>query len=130
MAMDSFKTDSPIGLFEGDNDADILDNVHEEIQKKLKAHTIIVPDKQLADMLFNKEEATYEPTSTSMTSRQVRDHLDSISDEIFQHYRTNNDFWYGEYNSVILGACELSLFKGWCRFCCNLCCSFLISGTG
>ncbi|KAK4935224.1 hypothetical protein LTR10_023686 [Elasticomyces elasticus] len=102
------ETDWDEGLFEGDSDVDIMDRIHVEIQEMLKSKAIIVPDVQLADLLFNKEQPTCQPTQSSMTSLQVRDHLNSISDRLFLQCRKKGDLWYGKYKTIILGVLLMS----------------------
>ena len=39
-----------------------------------------------------------------MSSQQLRDHVNTISDELFEDYRQKKDPLYGEYSAVIFGA--------------------------
>ena len=91
-------------MFEGDDDWDLESDTHHHILEKLKTKGIIINDEHMTDLFHNMEKPEYRPAPSSITSGELRDHLNSISDDLFQQYRAKPDELYGEYSAVVLGA--------------------------
>lgn len=92
------------GVFEGDNHYDLKSDVLKEVSKRLKAEGVHVDNEQLTELLDNMQDPDFRPTSSSITSQQLRDHLNRIGGELFLHFRNNPDCLFGEYTMVICGA--------------------------
>ena len=92
------------GVFEGDNDNDLKSDVLKEVSKRLKAEGLHVDNEQLTESLDTMQDPEFRPTSSSVTSQQLRDHLNHIGGELFLHFRNNPDFLFGEYTTVMCGA--------------------------
>jgi hypothetical protein len=91
-------------MFEGDQDLDLEGDIQAEIQKKLKAKGVDLEDKHMWDLFNNLEEPNYRPAPSCITSQELCGHINSMSEELFQHYRANPDGYYGQYATVMLAA--------------------------
>ncbi|KAJ9617273.1 hypothetical protein H2200_000994 [Cladophialophora chaetospira] len=91
-------------MFEGDQDMDIEGQIISEIQKKVKARGVYMEDEHMFDLFYNLEEPDYRPTRFSITSRELRGHIKSMSGQLLKQYRTNPDASYGQYATIVLSA--------------------------
>ncbi|KAK5465504.1 hypothetical protein LTS15_002067 [Exophiala xenobiotica] len=91
-------------MFEGDLDLDLKGDVTYAIEEKLKAKSITLEQDHLEDLLENMANLNYRPTPSSMNSQQLLDHINTISDELFEDFIQKKEPIFGDYTVVIFGA--------------------------
>jgi hypothetical protein len=96
------------GLFACDDDDERLESRHELVQQTVKSKSIVMLDKLLASLVMNENLTDRKLTAEAFSKEleDVREKLNQVSDELFTLVQkaANQDFFYGEYGLMVLGA--------------------------
>jgi hypothetical protein len=92
------------GLFEGDMDWDLESDFQAEVQKRLEAKGIKFEEGDIYELFHNLDKPDFRPNPASITVKELQEHLNALSNELFAHYKANPCEFYGSYVSVVAGA--------------------------
>ena len=70
----------------------------------LKKQGIVIDWECMTELFEKMDKPEHRPASSPITSGELRDHLNSMSDELFRQSRAELDEGYGDYVIVIMGA--------------------------